>query len=56
MDWGEFGWWFQNGIVPEWEGVTERGFGEDFVGFALRCSSILGIAGIFVMLYGYAFG
>jgi hypothetical protein len=24
---------FQNGIVPEWEEVTGKGLGEDFVGF-----------------------
>jgi hypothetical protein len=36
---------FQNGIVPQWETVTDLGLGEDFVGLGLGRSSILGIAG-----------
>jgi hypothetical protein len=34
---------FRNGIVPEWEGVNGLSFVEDFRGFGLRRSSILGI-------------
>jgi hypothetical protein len=36
---------FQNGIVPEWEEVTGKSLGEDFVGLAQARSSILGITG-----------
>jgi hypothetical protein len=40
---------FQNGIVPEWEMVTGLGLSEDFVGFALGSSSILGITALHVI-------
>jgi hypothetical protein len=36
----------QNGIVPEWNGVTGLGLQQEFVGFGWWGSSILGIVGL----------